>query len=125
QLDRLVAVRRDVDQVVAVEAMLVKEVRRDAEAVHGTTMPNAQCPMPKGQRALRLQFVQVLRQQFPQAAESGVPIHGSARVGERARDVLDVNGVRPRGGLETKRAERLEVTLQRHQIESPREFAGV
>src|SRR5687768_2938170 len=47
ELDGFEAVRSDVDQVLAAEPMLVKEVRRDAEAVH--TRTNAQCRMHNAQ----------------------------------------------------------------------------
>src|SRR4030095_1556026 len=45
-----------------------------------------------------------------------------ARVAQRARNVLDVDGILPRGRLVAERAERLEVALQRHEIEPPAEF---
>ncbi len=44
------------------------------------------------------------------------------RVAQRARDVLDVDGVAARDRLVAERAERLQVALQRHQIEAPPEF---
>src|SRR5215204_5146779 len=50
-----------------------------------------------------------------------------ANVAQRSGDVLDVNRVAPSGGLISKRAERLEVALQRHYVEplpKPALFAG-
>src|SRR5262245_64224019 len=80
-----------------------------------------QCPMLKRST----QFLEVLGQEFAQAAESCVPIHVSARVCQCARDVLNVNGVGARSGLETEGAERLEIALQCHQIEPAPELTGV
>jgi hypothetical protein len=58
-------VRGDVDQVLAAEPMLVKEMRGDAEAIH--------------RRALA-KFLQVLGEQLPQTAESGLTFHVATHV---------------------------------------------
>ena len=62
------------------------------------------------------------RQQFAQAAEARVALHVAAHVVQRARDVLDVHRVAARDRLEAERAERLQVALQRHQVEAPAEL---
>src|SRR5204863_5688324 len=60
-----------------------------------------------------------------QAGEARISNEVPAREIERPRYVLDVHGVLPRGGLEPERAERLQIALQRHQVEAPPELLGV
>src|SRR5688500_14231686 len=64
-------------------------------------------------------LVDVLGQHLPQAGESRVFLEVGARVGQRPGDVLDVDRIAPCGGLETERAEGLQVALQGHQVEAP------
>src|SRR5258705_10354347 len=71
------------------------------------------------------QFVQVLAEQLAEARESRMAQHVGAGVVQRARDVLDVDRVLARCGLEPERPERLEIALERHQVEAAPELLGV
>src|SRR5512132_3067904 len=70
------------------------------------------------------QFLDVSRQQLAQTRESGVLREIDARIAQRPRDVLDIHGIATCGGLITERAERLEIPLQRHQVEAAAELVG-
>src|SRR5688572_30209365 len=89
--------------------------------------PNSQLPKPKstdGPRELgagrwnRLpQLVNVCRQQLAKAAETLVTGEVGPGVVQRPRNVLDVDRVPAVRRLEPEGAERLEVPLQRHQVD--------
>src|SRR5688572_1313847 len=70
------------------------------------------------------EFFDVRRQQLPKPAELGQRLERVADVAERPRDVLDVDGVAPGRGLKAERAERLQISLQRHQAEAAAELVG-
>ena len=65
------------------------------------------------------------REHAPQPREARVLLERAARVAQRARDVLDVHRVAARRRLVAERAERLQVALQRHQIEPAPELGRV
>src|SRR5215467_14441882 len=72
-------------------------------------------------RSLR-QLLDVRGEQLAETGEARVLVQVRPRIPERAGNVLDVNRVAARDGLITERAERLQVALERHQIESPPVF---
>ena len=127
ELDRLEAVRGDVDQVVAAEPVVVEEVRGDAEALitHGQCWPACEGPVAHSNLGVIAIRRRARRADLAQAREARVALEVGAHVAERARDVLDVDRVAARRRLVAERAERLEVALQRHQVEAAAEFARV
>src|SRR5437899_6312031 len=79
-------------------------------------------PDLKGRAYWLSKFLHMRREKFPEPPEPWVLLQVPAHVAERARDVLDVHGIAASGGLIPERAERLQVALQRHEIEAAAEF---
>src|SRR5688572_2351865 len=73
-------------------------------------------------RLASLQFLHVFSQKFAQAREARVLCEIGLGVIQRPGDVLDVNRVAARRRLEAECAERLQVALQRHQVEAAAEL---
>src|SRR5687768_4931243 len=68
------------------------------------------------------EFFQMFGEQIAKTPEALVAREVGAGVIQGPRDVLDIHGVVPRRRLEPERSERLEVPLQRHQVEPAREI---
>src|SRR3954469_13910600 len=71
------------------------------------------------------ELLDMIREQFAKAIEPRVLREVRLRVAQGARDVLDVDRVLSRDRLVPEGAERLQVALQRHQIEPAPEFLHV
>ena len=145
QLDAVQAVRRDLDEVLAVEALVVKEVRGHAKTQGAHTVhlssPHCRRSLARDARAEARSsdssnsdgFVALAyRSSSTRSARISCrrPKRGyfarlAAHVIQRARDVLDVDRIAAHDGLIAERAERLQVPLQRHQIEPASELGGV
>src|SRR5688572_23388523 len=76
------------------------------------------CPFP----FLSAHFLHEIGEQGAERREARHLVEVVAHVAERPGDVLDVDGVAPRGRLVAERAERLQVPLQRHQVETVAEM---
>src|SRR5437763_14876867 len=71
------------------------------------------------------ELVDMRREQFPQTGKSRVLFEGGSRVAGCAWHVLDIHRVTARHRLIPEGAERLQVSLERHQIEAPPELVAV
>src|SRR5262249_44808823 len=69
-----------------------------------------------------LQFVNLVRKDVVQTSEPRVRVEIRAGVAERTWHVLNIDRIAAGGGLVTEGAERLQIALQGHEIESPSEF---
>src|SRR5688572_11949961 len=63
-------------------------------------------------------FRNVYRKDVREPAKPRIPAQILAHVVQGARNVLNVNRILPRGRLIAEGAERLEIALQRHQVEA-------
>jgi len=101
----LESVAGDIGQMLARQPAFVEEMCGDAEAVirqppilswrvRVAMAPEATRDSPTYEWRTRLsQFLQMLRQEFPQSREPGIAHQVGPREGQRPRNVLNVNGV--------------------------------
>src|SRR5258707_12767641 len=76
-------------------------------------------------RDLLREFLDVPGEELAQPTKAWVFLQVRPRIAQRARHVLDIDGITPRHRLIAECAERLQVALQRHQIEAAAEFFAV
>src|SRR6187549_3229560 len=148
EFDDLEPVRGDVHKVVAAELVFVEEMCGDAELIHGQltslsrshsfnsslagSTHNSQIPTSKQRAAWNdwdlevgrwklSELFDVFCEHLAEARKTRVTLNVVTHVSQRARDVLDVHRVAAGRCLEAECAERLEIALERHQIEAPPE----
>jgi hypothetical protein len=116
QLDAVESALGELAQVAPAQPLVVIQVRGDAEP-HVRATPFLEA----GGRFILSQLLDVLGEQLAQHAEARVAREIRTDVADGARHVLDVDRVLAGRGLIAERPERLQVALQRHQVESPPE----